>query len=104
MEVFLFWILLSVAVGFWASQWNRSFVMWLLIAGVLSPVIGAIILLLNGVNGRKCPQCAEMVKPDALKCKHCGHDFSVSINQKTAEFMNDLDRIKKQKDGSHDQF
>jgi uncharacterized membrane protein YdbT with pleckstrin-like domain len=24
---------------------------------------------------KKCPQCAEFVKKDALKCKHCGYDF-----------------------------
>lgn len=26
-------------------------------------------------NHKRCPQCAEVVKAEALKCKHCGSDF-----------------------------
>jgi Uncharacterised protein family UPF0547 len=25
---------------------------------------------------KKCPRCAEIVKADALVCKHCGHEFA----------------------------
>jgi len=25
---------------------------------------------------KKCPRCAEVIKKDALVCKHCGHEFS----------------------------
>jgi len=27
---------------------------------------------LEGGTGRKCPFCAEVVKVEAIKCKHCG--------------------------------
>ena len=25
---------------------------------------------------KRCPMCAEVVQPQALICKHCGHEFS----------------------------
>jgi O-antigen ligase len=24
---------------------------------------------------KKCPRCAELVKAEAVACKHCGHEF-----------------------------
>ena len=27
-------------------------------------------------NTKKCPYCAEYVKPDAIVCKHCGRQLS----------------------------
>ncbi|MFB0875482.1 MULTISPECIES: zinc ribbon domain-containing protein [unclassified Sphingobium] len=27
-------------------------------------------------DSKKCPRCAELVKVDALVCKHCGHEFA----------------------------
>lgn len=29
-----------------------------------------------GGDSKKCPRCAELVKADALVCKHCGNDFA----------------------------
>ncbi|EPT9728114.1 DUF2116 family Zn-ribbon domain-containing protein [Vibrio cholerae] len=26
-------------------------------------------------NEKKCPDCAELVKEEAIKCKHCGYEF-----------------------------
>lgn len=27
---------------------------------------------------KKCPRCAELVQPEALVCKHCGHEFGAA--------------------------
>ncbi|MBF4338055.1 zinc ribbon domain-containing protein, partial [Vibrio anguillarum] len=27
------------------------------------------------VDEKKCPDCAELIKEEAIKCKHCGHEF-----------------------------
>jgi len=35
--------------------------------------IGWLIAALNSGKLRKCPFCAELVKPEAVVCKHCGH-------------------------------
>ena len=36
-------------------------------------------------NERKCPYCAEIIKNEALKCKHCGSSLKVSV---MADFFN----------------
>ncbi|RZQ02581.1 hypothetical protein D8T65_10200 [Vibrio vulnificus] len=30
---------------------------------------------------KKCPACAELVKEEAIKCKHCGYDFKPKSNK-----------------------
>lgn len=39
------WILLSVALGFWARRIGRSGLTWFLVSALVSPIIGAILLL-----------------------------------------------------------
>lgn len=39
------WILLSVAVGFWARRIGRGGITWFLISALVSPIIGTILLL-----------------------------------------------------------
>lgn len=85
MEFFFGWVLLSVAVAVWASKKGRSAGGWLLFALLLSPLIAAVFLALaddlsaeaeekrySHLTHVRCPDCRELVRKDARKCKHCG--------------------------------
>jgi hypothetical protein len=71
-----FWLALSVAVGILASRYQREGVLWFLIALVLSPLVGAALLLAAGpvTLARKCPYCFEALRLEAVTCSHCGRD------------------------------
>jgi hypothetical protein len=82
-----FWFVLAVAVGILANSRGRSGFGWFLLAVLLTPLLGFILVLASkdlskaeaaavGVPGGathvRCPACAEWVLPEAAVCKHCG--------------------------------
>lgn len=82
MEIFIFWFIFSIVVGFVASTKGRSSIGYFLLSILISPLLGLIIILvlspsekISTGNMNVCPSCKELVKPDALKCKHCGYDL-----------------------------
>ncbi len=88
MEILLFWIIFAILVGAYAGKKGRSSLGYFFLALALSPLIAFLILLILGENRarvdeqrikagdfRKCPFCAELVKPEAIVCKHCGRDL-----------------------------
>lgn len=84
MEIFLFWIVLAIAVGAYASSKGRSGVGFFFLSLLLSPLIGFIWVAVSGSNPagkglRKCPQCAEWIQPEALKCRFCSTDLSAPV-------------------------
>lgn len=84
MELILLWIGLSVAVGLMAAKRGRSMGAWIALSVVLTPVLtGPILLIMGPAKGHpdaapspdthvRCPDCRELVRRDARKCKHCG--------------------------------
>ena len=77
MEIIFFWIIFAVAVGLLAIRFGRSFVIWLFVSLVFSPLLAVIFLLILG-TARKCPQCKGGIDKDAKKCRHCGSDITVT--------------------------
>lgn len=94
MEFFFFWLFFSIIVGLMASKRQRSGFLYFLLSMLLSPLLIGILVLVLGdakpgslpvtvvapVPGpgedaapqTRCPECRELVRVDARKCKHCG--------------------------------
>lgn len=90
MEVVIFWVGFALVVGVAASRKGRSGFGWFLLACLLSPLLAGLLLLVMPKQGLaalpldesgqpitpethvRCPDCRELVRADARKCKHCG--------------------------------
>jgi hypothetical protein len=76
--VIIAWLLLSLAVGLYAAnQRGRSAGGFFVLAVLLSPVVALIWAAVaspvpENMNMKRCSQCAEWVKRDAVKCRFCG--------------------------------
>ncbi len=81
MFIFLVWLVCTIGVSAWASRWNRSAFGWFICSFFLSPILAGLLLLISGQNGKKCSKCAEMVKIEAVKCKHCGYEPALENKQ-----------------------
>lgn len=75
MEFLFFYFVFCIAISVWAAKISRNWFGWLLLALVFSPLVCAIFLAIIGQSGQKCPKCAEVVKRDALICRHCGNEL-----------------------------
>lgn len=91
MSIVFAWFIFAILVGAWASSKGRSGFGYFLVSVLLSPLIGAIMVAIAGENKpkieaeavksgdmRKCPACAELIRKEAKKCKHCGTDLEIA--------------------------
>lgn len=90
MEIVLVWLVFAVIVAVAASGRGRSGFGWFLLSAVISPLLSFILLMVLPKVGAarrpkdesgevitpethvRCPDCRELVRHDARKCKHCG--------------------------------
>jgi len=84
----IFWLLCGIISSTVLSNKGRGACGGFLLGMLLGP-IGIILALvmspdekqmekqkLKQGDGRKCPYCAELIKLEAVKCKHCGSDIA----------------------------
>jgi hypothetical protein len=75
-------------------EWFVSLVM---LAFLTSPLLAVVLLLLaSDDRTRKCPHCAEFIKPEAIVCKHCGSNV-VSSKDTIADFIRQAGKARKGK-------
>ena len=70
MEWFVFWLIVNCIVGYLIGKPKNNIGTAITVSILLGP-IGWLIAALSKGDLRKCPNCAEFVKPEAKICHHC---------------------------------
>lgn len=76
MELLLLWGLLGAAIGVYAAQKKGFSTVGGAIGGWMLGPLAFLLFFVSGIvssneQQRKCPFCAEWIRPEATVCKHC---------------------------------
>lgn len=85
----MFWLSAAVACAIVASIKGRSVLGWFLLGVPLGVIALLIVLSLSSLivdpnapteqTHVKCPFCAEYIRREAIKCKHCGEEVKPAV-------------------------
>jgi hypothetical protein len=72
----IFWLPISLVLGAIVGKARGRVGAGMFLSALLGP-IGWLVILIGPDYRRKCPFCAETIKPEAIICPHCQREVSV---------------------------